>query len=117
MDAGNLQTLLRLYVFAAMQDQGVVQANLKRIGAIVSVSCKPGNRVISGGVIRGFEIELKINSGNFASHGDFFLFSAVLDRFFAEYAAMNSYTRLTVIDDLSGEKNQWPIRIGKKQIS
>ena len=117
MEAGNLQTLLRLYVFAAMQDQGVVQANLKRIGAIVSVSCKPGNRVISGGVIRGFEIELKINSGNFASYGDFFLFSGILDRFFAEYAAMNSYTRLTVIDDLSGEKSQWPIRIGKKQIS
>lgn len=116
-DAGNLQTLLRLYVFAAMQDQGVVQANLKRIGAIVSVSCKPGERVIRGGVIRGFEIELKMNSGNFASHGDFFLFSAVLDRFFAEYASINNYTRLTVIDDLSGEKNQWPIKIGKKQIS
>lgn len=117
MEADSLQTLLRLYVFSAMQDQTVVQANLKRIQAINSVSCKPGNRVIRGGVIRGFEIEVKINSANFASRGDFFLFSAILDRFFAEYAAINSYTRLTVIDDLSGEINQCPIRIGKQLIS
>ena len=116
-DAESLQTLLRLYVFSAMQEQGVVQANLKRIQAIGSVSCKPGNRVIRGGVIRGYDIEIKINSANFASRGDFFLFCGILDRFFAEYAAINSYTRLTIIDELSGETNQWPIRIGKKQIS
>jgi type VI secretion system protein ImpG len=116
-DADSLQTLLRLYVFTAMQEQGVVQANLKRIQAISGVSLKPGNRVIRGGVIRGYEIEIKINSANFASRGDFLLFSGILDRFFAEYAAINSYTRLTVIDDLSGETNQWPIRIGKKQIN
>lgn len=116
MEAGNLQALLRLYVFAAMQDQGVVQANLKRIEAVRAVSCKPGNRVISGGVIRGFEIEATIHSGNFASRGDFLLFCAVLDRFFAEYAGLNSYTRLTVTDEASGGKNQWPIRIGKNQI-
>ena len=116
-DAESLQTLLRLYVFTAMQEQGVVQANLKRIQAIRGVSLKPGNRVIRGGVIRGYEIEIKINSANFASRGDFLLFSGILDRFFAEYAAINNYTRLTVIDDLSGETNQWPIRIGKKQIS
>ncbi|MCF8027727.1 MAG: type VI secretion system baseplate subunit TssF [Desulfobacteraceae bacterium] len=116
MEADSLQTLLRLYVFAAMQDQSVVQANLKRIQAISEVSCRPGNRVIRGGVIRGFEIEIKMNAANFASKGDFVLFSAVLDRFFAEYAAINSYTRLTVTDGLSGERTQWPIRIGKTRI-
>jgi type VI secretion system protein ImpG len=116
MDADSLQTLLRLYVFAAMQDQSVVQANLKRIQAISEVSCRPGNRVIRGGVIRGFEIEIKMNAANFASRGDFLLFSALLDRFFAEYAAINSYTRLTVTDGLSGERTQWPIRIGRTRI-
>lgn len=116
-DADSLQTLLRLYVFSSMQEQGVIQANLKRIQSIRSVSCIPGNRVIRGGVIRGFEIEIKINSANFASKGDFFLFAGILDRFFAEYAAINCYTRLAVIDDLSGEKTLWPIRIGTKQIN
>ncbi len=115
MDAGNLRTLLRLYVDGSMQDQGVVQANLKRVNAIAGVTCKPGDRVIRGGVIRGFEIAIRIHSGGFASPGDFFLFTAVLDRFFAEYAGFNSYTRLTVIDELSGETIQWPIRIGKQR--
>ncbi len=89
---------------------GPVTANLKRIAGIVDVSVVPGESLVSGVSLRWIEIRLKVRQDHFAGPGDMYLFGCVLDRFLAEYASINSYTRLVMDEILRGESCQWPIR-------
>jgi type VI secretion system protein ImpG len=44
-----------------------------------------------------------------------FLLGAVLDRFFAKYVSINSFTETAVRSVNRGEVIRWPVRIGRRQ--
>ena len=61
---------------------------------------------------RGTAVELALDEAQFTG-GSAFLFGAVLDRFLAGYASMNSFAQLTVRTSLRKEPmNRWPPRAG-----
>ena len=62
----------------------------------------------------GREIRMKLRQDHFASVGDMFLFSTVMDYFFAVYSSMNAFTQLVVEETITGEIYKWPPRIGER---
>jgi ABC-type histidine transport system ATPase subunit len=65
---------------------------------------------------RGQEIKLDLDRQGFAGEGDMFLFGSVLDVFLGNYAAINSYTRLTAEDTTRKERFAWPERLGDRPL-
>jgi type VI secretion system protein ImpG len=65
---------------------------------------------------RGVEITLDCDESAFEG-GSAFLFSAVLERFFAKHAAINSFTELVFKSAQRGELMRWPARIGRRAIT
>lgn len=114
-DAGAemLRELLSLYV------QPNDAAGLRQIEGIRTVSHRPiVRRVPSRGPIaygRGLGIELELDESAFEGLGAVSL-GAVLDRFFARYASINSFTELTLNSASRGEVKRWPARIGTRQV-
>ncbi len=115
-DAKNLKALLRLYIFPDTRDRASVVANSKRVDGIQDFSSTIADRIIYGYVIRGQDLKLTVNSQNFASLGDMYLFGSVLDAFFSGYCTLNTFTRLEMLDMLTGEVYQWPIRSGDRPL-
>ncbi|MCQ0969173.1 type VI secretion system baseplate subunit TssF (plasmid) [Paracoccus sp. TK19116] len=60
---------------------------------------------------RGLEIAVTFDETAFEGSG-MILLAAVLDRFFAEYASVNSFTRSVTISQQRGEVMRWPPRTG-----
>jgi len=110
--AENLRALLELYVFSESRDRPTVLANQKRINGIENVNATQKDRIVSGAVVRGQEIDLKMRQDHFASPGDLFLFGSVLDHFLGAYATINTYTRLGIHESIKGETYLWPPRLG-----
>lgn len=115
-DTRNFKELLRQYIFPEEYDQGRTAANEKRLEGILHLSCRPGRRLDRGSLITGREIELTVNANRFSGPGDAYLFGTILDHFFSDYAAINTYTRLFVRDDFSGESFRWKARVGQKPL-
>lgn len=88
-----LRELLRLYDL-----RGAPETD-RQIQGIVGISSRPAHARVSSassvGLARGRRVELDLDEDNFAGDGAF-LFASVLERFFALYASMNSFTQLTV---------------------
>ncbi|MGO2076604.1 MAG: type VI secretion system baseplate subunit TssF, partial [Pseudoalteromonas sp.] len=58
------------------------------------------------------EIEITFANDDFSGSGMFF-FAAILDHFFAQFAAINSYTRLSLrLKEQEQIYYQWPARVG-----
>jgi type VI secretion system protein ImpG len=115
-NADNLKALLRLYIFPDSRDQASIVANNKRVDGILEFTTREAIRLSAGSVIRGHELELTINSQNFASIGDMYLFSSILDFFLASYAGINCYSHCRVKDYNTGEKYTWPTRLGERRL-
>jgi len=112
--ADNLRALLKLYLFPETRDRTSLLANEKRIAGIEKVEAKGSNRLVSGIMMRGQEISLRLRQDHFASLGDLFLFGSMLDYFLGVYASMNTYTRLQAEEVQTGERYQWPARVGDR---
>jgi type VI secretion system protein ImpG len=108
----NLRALLELYIFPEGRDRAVTLANRKRISGIENIEARPSNRLVSGILMRGQEIQLKLRQDNFASQGDLFLFGCILDHFLGNYASINAFTRLIIQEVMKGDLYQWPARLG-----
>jgi type VI secretion system protein ImpG len=110
--AENLRAILQIYIFPETRDRTAVIANKKRIAGIEDIETKASNRLVSGIMMRGQEITLKMREDHFASVGDLFLFGSVLNYFFGSYASINTYTRLLVEGVSKGDRYQWSARVG-----
>lgn len=67
-------------------------------------------------LVRGTEIELCVEPANFAG-GSALLFGAVLERFFALHASLNSFTRFALRRNHQQERwKEWPNRAGAKPL-
>ena len=108
----NLQALLDLYIFPDSQKQTLVLANKKRVEGIDELSEKPADRLFRGSPVRGRDITMGLRRDHYASAGDMFLFGCVMDHFLGGYASVNSFTALTVLEVLKGERFSWPARLG-----
>ncbi|MCX8117637.1 MAG: type VI secretion system baseplate subunit TssF [Desulfobacterota bacterium] len=110
--AENLRALLWQYIFPGSRNRAQTLANQKRVEGIEDLQTRISDRLVSGIVMRGQEIDLKLRQENFASQGDMFLFGCILDHFLANYASLNHFIRLKVQEVVRGVTYQWPARIG-----
>jgi type VI secretion system protein ImpG len=100
-----------LSMFADLLDS----ATERKIRGVRSVDSRPVVRRVrrTGGtaVARGIEIIVTLDENAFEGSGAF-LFGAILERFFCEYAALNSFTQSVICTSERGEIMRWPARIG-----
>jgi type VI secretion system protein ImpG len=115
-NAENLRALLHLYVFPGLQEHGPETANRRRIQGIQDLHIAPANRIVRGAMMRGQHLKLRCRGDHFASQGDLFLFGVVLDRFMADYSAINTYSRMELEDTVSGDRYLWTERIGQQPL-
>ena len=102
LDAEVLRGTLALY------DWTDGETNRQRIDAIAEVRHRPLQKLESGGLLRGVEIEVWLDSTRFAGAGDLELFGEMLNRFLSLYATLNLYTRLVIVSQPSGQRLTWP---------
>ena len=116
-NAANLRAMLGLHIFGERSEQGLAAANRRRIEGIQDVSTTPETRLVGrGSVLRGQRVRITCRPDHFAGVGDMYLFGCVLDRFLANYAGINSYTRVELADAYSGAVFQWPPRLGQQPL-
>lgn len=114
-NAENLKAILGLYVFSERQEQGPEVANRRRIEGIQAVESQPETRLVGrGSVLRGQRVRIRCRQDHFAGIGDMYVFGCVIERFLADYAGINSYTRVELEDALSGTVFKWPPRLGQQ---
>jgi len=89
----------------------------RQIDGVLSVSSKPTIRRIPGaGPItfgRGIEITLNCKESAFEGTG-IYLLGTVLERFFAKYVSINSFTQTHLKSVERGSITQWPVRTGTR---
>lgn len=113
-NADNLRSVLKLYIFTETRDRAAVLANIQRVEGIRGLDVQASDRFVGGHLLRGQDIQIRVEPQGFAGEGDLYLFGSVLDVFLGNYAAINAYTRLTVEDTLRKERLTWPIRLGDR---
>ncbi len=96
-----LVELLELY------DWTDTAANQRRIAGIREVSWTAKEMTYRGGIIRGSEVTIEVDSEHFAGEGDLNLFGTVMSAFLSMYATMNSFVHLTVVSRPSGRRYAW----------
>ena len=89
----------------------------RRVRGLRAVSSRPVVRRFAQragvGAARGIEIELTFEDKAFEGSG-VYLLGAVLDRFFAEYVALNHFTQTVVKTVERGVIARWPPRSGTR---
>jgi len=109
-----LRELLRLYIPATDQlSRKQIEEGVRSISSKAVTGRMPIPGPIAFG--RGLEINLNLEESAFESSGAFLL-SAVLERFFARYVAINHFTQTRVTTESRGEIIRWPTRSGLRQI-
>ncbi len=109
-----LKEILRLYDF---KESSVTRALIE---SIMSVQAKPISAPLNidghTTMCRGMEIEIKLDD-SLLSGSSVYLFSTILEHFFALYCSINSFTRLLVkIKSKEGYFKKCPPRAGEKTL-
>jgi type VI secretion system protein ImpG len=102
LDAEILRGTLALY------DWTEGELNRRRIDAITAVRQRLLQKLVKGGLMRGVEIEVTLDSARFAGDGDIQLFGEILNRFLGLYATVNVYTKLVIVSQPCGRRIEWP---------
>ncbi|MFH1143581.1 MAG: type VI secretion system baseplate subunit TssF [Candidatus Eisenbacteria bacterium] len=109
-----LRGVLSLYNFQNQRDAQATRANTRRLQGITAVHAEPEDLLVKGSLVRGTAITLELREDHFAGAGDLYLFASVLNEFFALYAGLNTFTRLTVRETTRGEVYRWPPQSGRR---
>lgn len=112
-DAGALREILRLYDFS-----GAIGVE-RQLGGVRQIATRPvvgrTGRDAWRGFAQGREIELVLDETAFGDDTSPFLFASVLERFFALYAATNSFSQLVLKSETREDVwHRWPARAGRK---
>jgi type VI secretion system protein ImpG len=111
--ASGLREILKLY---GTIHEARIQ---KQIEGVISTTCKPVMRRVNAdgplSFARGLEITVTFDENAFQGAGIFIL-GSVLERFFARYVSINSFTETVIKSQQRGEIIRWPIQLGKRQI-
>jgi type VI secretion system protein ImpG len=114
-----LTEYLSLYDFADDQHPELrdvaqqIRDGVIRVGSKRDVAFVPGDTV--GGYARGMEVTLELDEEKYVGVGAF-LFAAVLERFFALYASINSFTKLVYRTRQRGHIKTWDPRAGDRPL-
>ena len=109
--AGALRHLLSLYSSLATRDHyaqidGIVELSTQ---GVVRPLPFPGPMTLG----RGLEVTLTCDESAFVGSSSFLL-GSVLNRFFAKYASINSFTETVLRSQQRGEVMRWPIAAGQR---
>lgn len=115
-DVESLRSVLDLYDPRAAADQQARQAHRRLLDGIVGASSRPDTAVADGALVRGVAVELALRESHFDGEGDLHLFAMVLDEFVAQYAGMNSFTRLLVRGSEAGLELRFAPRLGRRRL-
>lgn len=107
-----LRSVLDVYNLHALVDRQAARANELRMAALKDVRVSPSERLHRGAPVRGVNIAIDIEESGFLGDGDIYLFGAILDRFFAHYVSLNSFSRVSVHGLMSKLAYAWPARSG-----
>ena len=92
------------------------QISERQLQGLKAVSARPVTRTIRRGggyhAARGTEVTLQFDERAFEGSG-VFLLGAVLDRFLADYASVNSFTQVVIRSDQRGVIKTWAPRTGQ----
>ncbi|WP_027212209.1 type VI secretion system baseplate subunit TssF [Burkholderia sp. WSM2232] len=88
----------------------------RRIQSIEQLDVAHERRFVRGLSVEGSNIELVCRGDHFVNLGGLFLFGSILDEFFAGTTSLNTFTALSIRDSLSGERLQWPPKIGRQRL-
>lgn len=111
-DVRVLRAALDVYNFQATVDAQAARSNELRLAALQNVAVTPAEQLYRGAPVRGVAIEIDVTDSGFAGAGDMFLFGAILERFFASYVSINSFSRVSLQGSPSRQKFRWPARNG-----
>ena len=111
--AAALRELLRLYVHSNDQIAARQLEGLLSVSTCPVVRRIPGAGPICAG--RGREVTLLLDEAAFGGAGSILL-AAVLDRFFAKYVSINSFTETVLRTQERGEVMRWPMQLGLRPV-
>jgi len=111
-----LRTALGVYNLLALVDRQAARANELRIEAIRDVRVTPSERLFRGACIRGVDIVVDLEESGFSGDGDMYLFGSLLERLFAEYVTINSFSRTSIRALGSNWEAKWPARNGNQTL-
>ena len=100
-------------MYTRPQTLGEEIANSISHGAAL-IAAIAGSPVLIIGAARGIEVTVSFEEKSFEGSG-VYLLGAVLERFLAEYAAMNHFTQTVVTTVERGEIARWPARSGSRR--
>ncbi|MEG3088568.1 type VI secretion system baseplate subunit TssF [Sphingomonas sp. PB4P5] len=113
-DGSDPQVLRDHLALYGWQDDAALR---RQIDGVLAISSTKVARRVPGldrmAIARGHRIRVKLDDAAF-ERGRMFLFGAVLERFLAEFASINSFTETYFESPSEGEFAQWPPRIGRQ---
>ncbi len=111
--AAGLREILKLYA------DGQDRQTLKQIEGLRSINYRPVTRRVDlpgpAAFARGLEVTLNFDELAFEG-ASAFLLGAVLERFFAKYVSLNSFTETVIRTQQRGEIMRWPAQMGRRPI-
>jgi type VI secretion system protein ImpG len=114
-EQGNDPSMLRNHL--ALYGRPEDSAMRRQVDGIVGVGSTPVVRRIPGrgqmAIARGSRVRLTLDDSSY-DNARLFLFAAVIERFLAEFATINSFTETIVETTAEGVVAKWPARIGRK---
>lgn len=115
----SIRGLLSLYDFTG-EDRERRAAAVQAIDGLAGISSRPVVRRIgklsAGGFARGLAIDLTLDEEKYLGHGAY-RFAAMMERFFALHAAVNSFVQVTALSKATGEViGAWPPRAGEQPV-
>jgi type VI secretion system protein ImpG len=113
VDVESLRGVLELYNFQVLRDPRAARANTRRLQGIHSLISEPAEALVRGSVVRGTAITMETLEDHFAGEGDLYLFASIVNEFLSLHATLNSFTQFSIHGIQSGERIEWPHRIGR----
>ncbi|MGF1446251.1 MAG: type VI secretion system baseplate subunit TssF [Pikeienuella sp.] len=102
-----------LAIYAPQGDRAIA----KQIDGVVGVSSRPIVRRLQDPVlstaVRGIEVTVQFDENQFEGAG-VYLLGAVLERFFAKYVSLNSFTETVIRSEDRGDIARWTARSGTR---
>ncbi|WP_053148265.1 type VI secretion system baseplate subunit TssF [Pseudomonas sp. P97.38] len=114
-DVNALKVILESYDFPRYYDEQTEKVSKRLLGSLKSIRHLHVDRLHRGLPVRGVRTELIVDPQGYIGEGDLFVFTSVLNEFFALYASLNSYHELRV-NSTQGEVYQWSPRMGQQPL-
>jgi type VI secretion system protein ImpG len=111
-DVRVLRAALDVYNLQALTDQQAQRMNELRLNALQEVKVRAAEQLYRGSPIRGVSVDITVADTGFAGPGEAFMFGAILDRIFANYVAINSFSKTIIRTTPSNMEFKWPPRNG-----